>query len=248
MHGATKKPKLSSFGFQRQLEHHLDSPALHHLDRMDGSNDVKLLREQKGTKTRHATSSVRHAEKRRTSTCRFADRIAQFCVDHYRAKVPSSFREQQKQTCMAAIVAFVDGNAGASGADKPESNNFIKLESVTAIKEGASSADVGHFFMLGMGVGTKFLPREVLDEETTSPHYGGIVRDCHAEVLARRAFQRQLLLSILQDNDPQNGGESPPILQRVSLSKGTIFYGLRPGVSLHMYTSSAPCGNATVRA
>lgn len=226
---------------------------LHHLGTMDSNNDVRLLPRQnvKGTKTRHAASSVRHAEKRRTSTCRFADRIAQFCVDHYIENVPAFFRDQQKQTCMAAIVAFVDCNARENGAGALGSN---KLESVVTITEVDSSADVGRFFMLGLGVGTKFLSTEVLEEETKyqhdagtkSPSYGAIVRDCHAEVLARRAFRRQLLLSILQDTDSQAEGESPPILQRVSLSSDTICYGLRPGVSLHMYTSSAPCGNATV--
>jgi hypothetical protein len=128
---------------------------------MDGAGNtsstcdaVKPLPEQNvtDTKTRHATSSVRHAEKRRTSTCHFADRIAQFCVDHYIEKVPASFREQQKQTCMAAIVAFVDGNARESGADTPGSNNSNKFELVEAVKECASNANAGRFFMLGMGV------------------------------------------------------------------------------------------------
>jgi Adenosine-deaminase (editase) domain len=219
--------------------------------------DGKLLPKQslKGIKPRCAVSSVRHAEKRRTSTCRFADRIAQFCVDHYREHVPSTFREEQKQTCMAAVVAFVDGNAGGSGVGMLGPNNFNKIDSGVAVKEVASHTDVGRFFMLGLGVGTKFLSRELLDEETKYQHdsatklpsYGAIVRDCHAEVLARRAFRRQLLLLILQDIDSDVGGESLPILQRVSLNSETICYGLRPGVSLHMFTSSAPCGNATLK-
>jgi Adenosine-deaminase (editase) domain len=200
------------------------------------------------TKTRHGTpSSLRHAEKRRTSTCEFADRIARFCMDHYQDHVPSCFREQQKQTCMAAIVAFVSENDKESGVGTLVSNKSNKLESIVDIKEVGSSSDAGHFIMLGMGVGTKFLPTEVLEEEAKSPGYGSIVRDCHAEVLARRAFRRQLLLSILNDIDNETKGEFPLIVQRVSLSSGTICYELGPGVSLHMYTSSAPCGNATVR-
>ncbi|CAB9525304.1 stranded RNA-specific editase B2 [Seminavis robusta] len=183
-------------------------------------------------------TSVRHAEKRRTSTCRFADRIAQFCVQHFKQHIPSSFREEQKQTCLAAIVAFVEGN----------DNNSEEL-------------DNGCIYMLGMGVGTKFLPNELLDEEIKLDHsscttgnlvggYGRRVRDCHAEVLAKRAFQRQILLTMLQDLNLLPGSPDPlPILRRVQVDDNTkdVCYGLRPGVSLHMYTSSAPCGNATLK-
>jgi Adenosine-deaminase (editase) domain len=115
---------------------------------------------------------------------------------------------------MAAVVAFVDCNAGGSGVDTLGPNNFNKIESGVAVKEVASHTDVGRFFMLGLAVGTKFLSRELLNEETKyqhyaatkSPSYGDIVRDCHAEVLARRAFRRQLLLSILHYIDSDAGG------------------------------------------
>lgn len=174
---------------------------------------------------------VRHAEKRRTSTCRLADRVAQFCVDHYKEHVPLSFREEQKQTCLAAIVALVKDEASKVN----ESNE--------------SESSDGRLYMLGMGVGTKFLSLGLLEQESSNAKYGSRVRDCHAEVLARRAFQRQLNLCMLQDlgSSPKTSEESiPPILERIQRDDETFVYQLKMGVTLHMYTSSAPCGNATV--
>jgi hypothetical protein len=47
-------------------------------------------------------ASVRHAEKRRTASCRFADRVAEISVQHYRAHVP---QHHQTLTCLSTIVA-----------------------------------------------------------------------------------------------------------------------------------------------
>lgn len=207
-----------------------------------------------------APRPVRYAEKRRTSTCSFADRIAQFCLDHYREQIPSSFRETQKQTCLAAIVALVQDN-------EDDALNQIRLSNE---KEPPSQIINSQLYMLGMGVGTKFLSNVVLKDEITVVDgstkkqptvYGKRVRDCHAEVLARRAFRRQLSLEILRDLNQQpmppvsskehpsilSSKEHPSILQRNTDADGSVRYKLRPGTSLHMYASSAPCGNATVR-
>lgn len=115
--------------------------------------------------------------------------------------------------------------------------------------------DTQRLFVLSMGVGTKFLSESSLREEEASSIYGRRVRDSHAEVLARRAFRRRLTLEILEDLKgklpEEQTGDSKRILRRstnqVQGSNGDrIRYALREGVTLHMYTSSAPCGNATV--
>lgn len=180
---------------------------------------------------------VRHAEKRRISTCSFADRIAAFCVDHYRMHVPATFRDQQKQTCVAAIVAL------------------CQPESLATTTTDSSITTTSRLYMLGMGVGTKFLSSELLRQEI-EPHthaYGSRVRDCHAEVLARRAFRRQLSLCMLREMEDSatrvegTDQEYPPILERLDGENASTTFRLKPGVSLHMYTSSAPCGNATLK-
>ena len=124
--------------------------------------------------------------------------------------------------------------------------------------------------------------------------YGRRVRDCHAEVLARRSFRRQLLLEIhqhqMQQQQRQDGGQPQEcvdnmdqpayrqVLERIApnvsltdsvssssttspLSLTTdssdnstkeddsmsVLFRLKDGVTLHMYSSSAPCGNSTLK-
>ncbi|CAJ1953416.1 unnamed protein product [Cylindrotheca closterium] len=113
----------------------------------------------------------RLAEKRRSATCQFADRVAQVSVDQFHL-LPEEDRPQK--TCVATIVAHHDGDLR----------------------------------VLSMGIGTKFVSESTLQEEVDSENYGIRVRD-----------------------SPNN----------------SIKYTLKPGVTLHMYTSSAPCGNATLK-
>lgn len=187
--------------------------------------------------------AIRHAEKRRTSTCRFADRVAQLSVDHYKRVIPEN--DRPPQTCVAAIVAH--------------------------------DAIDGSLTVMGMGIGTKFLSQASLLLETSNNNdgtdvekkgqgvYGRQVRDMHAEVLARRAFRRALTLQILDDLDgksklsPSNiviRSSASPLPSSTNLFPGVddkagttprIRYKLRAGVTLHMYSSSVPCGNASLK-
>jgi hypothetical protein len=181
--------------------------------------------------------AVRYAEKRRTGTCRFANRVAAVSLQHYRQHVPATFRLTQKQTCLATIVAHERQRLG------------------------------DRLTVVGMGVGTKFLSESVLQKHEEQQQqgegqgqekeaYGSRVRDCHAEVLARRAFRRHLSLEMkrllvqLQQQKQQQGRQDPldSILECVVTTTTTstpgLAFRLRPGVTLHLYTSSAPCGNA----
>lgn len=222
--------------------------------------------------------AIRHAEKRRSSTCRFADRVAQLSVDHYKATIP--IEKRPPQTCIATILAHYrktgDGHdKGGGDQDNIEDEN------------GDINRKEGKLWIVGMGVGTKFLSESCLKQELENEvrdGYGSRVRDMHAEVLARRAFRRQLTLEIqedlrlqneeelmksrrtsldtdvgasdqVDDDDNSKQGNILSILvrsnnassrQRVDRNS-VIRYMLRPDVTLHMYTSSAPCGNATLK-
>jgi len=220
----------------------------------------------------HIKGSVRHAEKRRNGTCQFANRIARKSLDIYEQSVLKSYRDVNKQTCVASIVAHfrnVDGlatkNANTNKAGADISNDNLQV--------------------MGLGVGTKFLSHDILCKEQQlgiNPHtssstsvdsddddkdsYGKRTRDCHAEVLARRAFRRQVSLEILSDlqsisnyNNTQSSvldskeegiakSKYTPILERVQDDEtSNIHYRLKSNVTLHFYTSSAPCGNATLK-
>lgn len=174
---------------------------------------------------------VRHAEKRRTSTCRFGDGVAQVSVAKYKAVVP--LQHQSWATCLATIVAH-DANDGGPA----------KLT------------------VVGLGVGTKFLSEQSLRQQqqnATALPYGDRIRDGHAEVLARRAFRRYLSLEMermMSYTLIEQEGHSPDlssILERVptssksSSSSVSPQFRLRPGITLHFYTSSAPCGNAVLK-
>ena len=161
---------------------------------------------------------LRHAEKRRTATCRFADRVAQESIDVYRTVVPEM--DRPAQTCVASVVAHYRDNGG-------------KL------------------IVVGLGVGTKFLSEKILrNEASSSSQYGRRVRDCHAEVLARRAFRRQLTLEIIENIRGASSSEIPDenrLLERQLNENGTITFRLRPNITIHFYSSSAPCGNAVLK-
>lgn len=229
-------------------------------------------------KQSHAKGSVRHAEKRRTSTCEFADRVARASIQAFRTHVPQEWREENKQTCIAAIVA-----------------HFPPLHHKgNEASDNTVPAECGHLQVVGLGVGTKFLSEEILQEEEATQSsdvskneesnnfvretavqmeiisddsindeidsvYGKRVRDSHAEVLARRAFRRQITLEMIQLMEESVGSNSE---QRKSVFSATpssyrplikisqspnVSFSLVAGVTLHFYSSSAPCGNATLK-
>ena len=64
-----------------------------------------------------------------------------------------------------------------------------------------------------------------------------MVHDCHAEILAKRAFIRYLLNEMTNIN---NGDQS----HYLTLQDGK--YRLNEGVKLHMYISALPCGDASM--
>lgn len=98
-----------------------------------------------------------------------------------------------------------------------------------------------YFSFLTLTCTPKFLSESRLRQERNG--YGWRVRDCHAEVLARRAFCRRLFLEILEDDGNTNDRKDRILVKSASFSK----YRLKPGITLHLYCSSAPCGNATLK-
>ena len=85
--------------------------------------------------------------------------------------------------------------------------------------------------VISLGVGNKFQP--------TGTKNPDLVRDCHAEVLARRAFKRWLL----QEYQLCTQGKTSSFFSLDSSGK------IVPIKSLQfvLYVSSAPCGNACIR-
>ena len=105
---------------------------------------------------------MRKSEKDRDSSCEFANIIASIVLNEYN-KIPSQIRQRYKQTVLAAIVAVEN------------CNNNMKYE------------------VISMGIGTKTLPisvylneRKAYSNNTNNRVASKLIRDCHAEILARR--------------------------------------------------------------
>ena len=90
---------------------------------------------------------------------------------------------------------------------------------------------------VSLGVGTKFMAPSVARQDPSRE----LVHDSHAEVLARRGLQRflhgQLALGVAS-----RGREG--LFER-RLEAGGV-WSLQEGILLHLYTSAAPCGAASL--
>ena len=98
--------------------------------------------------------------------------------------------------------------------------------------EGVVSSDVGGE-VVALATGTKCISGESISEA------GLAVNDCHAEVIARRAFLRFLYAQLTICS---KGQETASIFERAASG----IFRLKTGISFHMYISTAPCGDARV--
>ena len=167
---------------------------------------------------------ARSAEKvgRRVSTCAFADAIARVSIAAHDAAVaslpdPERARLSSGQTVLASIVVR-DGRGGGGENDRARVR------------------------VVALGAGTKFMTSSSIDSDAR----GVRVRDCHAEVLARRALKRFLYaqIDIARARRGTVADARSCVLERDARSNR---WSIRPDVTFHMYTSSTPCGNATVK-
>ena len=167
---------------------------------------------------------VRHAEKSRTSTCSFADRIAELVIARYHELFSEEIRDQVKQSVLAGIVARV------------EHRGQVTLH------------------VVALGLGTKYIQWNLLQEMAAMGKWDAShVKDAHAEVIAKRNLQLYLLKEVelyysgesLNFEHLQEGESVTGILEAVT-GHPTVLR-LKPGITFHLYTSSAPCGNACIR-
>ena len=122
-------------------------------------------------------------------------------------------------------------------AQLPSPENLRKvLAAIVMMKgscgDGMVSGGVGGE-VVALGTGTKCINGDSISES------GLAVNDCHAEVVTRRAFMRFLYAQL---DLCTKGQENASIFEKTPLGR----YGLKPGISFHLYISTAPCGDARV--
>ncbi|XP_035969576.1 tRNA-specific adenosine deaminase 1 isoform X1 [Halichoerus grypus] len=144
-----------------------------------------------------------------------ADEIAQLCYEHYRTRLPKQGKPEPNRewTLLAAVVKIKPAaDQACSGTNKP----------AQVTKE-----------VVSMGTGTKCIGQSKMRKS------GDILNDSHAEVIARRSFQRYLLHQLHLAAALKEDSIFVPGTQRG-------LWKLRPDLLFVFFSSHTPCGDASI--
>jgi tRNA-specific adenosine deaminase 1 len=120
---------------------------------------------------------------------------------------------------------------------KPQlSEEFTILAGIVALVDGV------RYRVLSLATGTKCVGLGLLDEE------GRVLHDSHAEVLAKRGFQRYLLRTLrhLKVNPSFIDDGDCILMLSPSSSDSNNIYQQRSNWQLYLYSSDSPCGDASI--
>ncbi|KAG2184719.1 hypothetical protein INT43_000632 [Umbelopsis isabellina] len=157
----------------------------------------------------------------------FADKVASACLDQYQ-KLPATGKPsinngKHEWTILAGIVLV-------------RQVEVVTEQTPAKSKKTYFSVDNHHFEISVVSIGRtglKCMPLSKLSK------YGDLVQDSHAEVIARRGFNKYLL------NEIENCASSKPsIFENVHDVISNLK--LKALHSFHMYISQAPCGDASM--
>ena len=142
----------------------------------------------------------------------------------------------------------------SSSSNHSHSREYTVLAGI--VMERCHDDSYSSFQVISIGTGTKCLPQK----EVSS--FGDNLADCHAEVLARRAFIRFLYLtslrlraSLLAGKEEENNPLCPLQLTATATAttnatamKANSPYSvtLKSGFKFHLYVSDPPCGDASI--
>ncbi|KAI2579764.1 ADAT1 isoform 3, partial [Pan troglodytes] len=144
-----------------------------------------------------------------------ADEIAQLCYEHYGIRLPKKGKPEPNHewTLLAAVVKIQSpADKACDTPDKP----------VQVTKE-----------VVSMGTGTKCIGQSKMRKN------GDILNDSHAEVIARRSFQRYLLHQLQLAATLKEDSIFVPGTQ-----KGV--WKLRRDLIFVFFSSHTPCGDASI--
>ena len=177
----------------------------------------------------------RHGEKSRQSSCAFAESVAKVAIETFERLREKTERKYNlsAETTTAPLRTVMSA--------------FIALDART-----------NAMTCLTLANGTKTISDEEFDREMEKKsNERGKLRDLHAEVLARRALKRYLALEMkaLVSSEGCEDDEDSFLLERIENTaddgkdggRDRILFRMKAHKSIHLYVSSCPCGNATVR-
>ncbi|XP_075392905.1 tRNA-specific adenosine deaminase 1 [Tenrec ecaudatus] len=144
-----------------------------------------------------------------------ADDIARLCYTHYRTQLPKQGKpEPNREWTLLAGVVKIQSTASPD-SDAPD-------QPVQVTKD-----------VVSMGTGTKCIGQSKMRKS------GDILNDSHAEVIARRSFQRYLLHQLHLAASLEEESIFVPGTQRGR-------WKLRPDLSFVFFSSHTPCGDASI--
>jgi double-stranded RNA-specific adenosine deaminase len=135
------------------------------------------------------------------------------------------------RVAQCALDAFRSALKTANASESLFSDFRTVLAAVIASDDASNT-----LYCVSLGAGTKILSDAQMAQDGGK---GRVLSDMHGEVLARRGFVRVVLEDLVA------GRAKEGCLALLDFSGPRPRF--RDGISLHLYTSSAPCGNACVR-
>ena len=113
----------------------------------------------------------------------------------------------------------------------PNNDKLRKVISAIVMLKGPVGTSDAPAEVVAMGTGTKCIGGESISDS------GLAVNDCHGEVIARRSFLKFLYLQLEYCSKGQDS-----IFEKTPSGR----YAVKPGITFHLYISTAPCGDARI--
>eukprot|EP01047_Picozoa_sp_COSAG01_P009896 COSAG01_NODE_413_length_17368_cov_15.823672_7_plen_616_part_00 len=226
--------------------------------RIRGSSRARRQRRPAHAHSSTATSGAEHDLLPPADGHSFADAVGKLALEAFRARCPRFAASQTDQTVLASVIVRhcppCSGNAEAVNIGTLPASDGLSGAQLSTSAASAMETMTQFMRVVSFGVGTKFMPAH----DVTARAEEGRIRDSHAEVLARRGLLRFLYAEIArcwksEDGRVGDDDDSAEAAQECSNHGGRAVFErrasdgkcvLKRGVTFHLYTSSAPCGNA----